>query len=160
MVDARLTIAAVWRSLERVKDPEIPVVSVVDLKIITSVEIQANTITVRITPTFTGCPALDMIAVSIHEQLLADGFDRVVVEKDLTAPWSTDLLDRSTMQKLKNFGVAPPTSPARVEIALPVLCPFCGSPHTMLENSFGPTLCRQIYYCNACRQSFEKFKSL
>jgi ring-1,2-phenylacetyl-CoA epoxidase subunit PaaD len=160
MVNSTLTISEVWKCLEIVKDPEIPVVSILDLKIVTSVEIQDGAVTVQITPTFTGCPALDMIAESIRERLHDAGFERVNVKKDLSAAWSTDMLDDPTRRKLNEFGIAPPESPGQLEIELPVFCPNCGSSETQLENSFGPTLCRQIYYCNSCRQSFEKFKSL
>ncbi len=160
MVEAKPTRVDVWRSLETVKDPEIPVVSIVDLKIVKSIEIIGNGVEVTITPTFTGCPALEMISDLIRQRLTADGFERVSVKKDLAATWSTDLLDDGTRRKLKDFGIAPPGKSTEVEIELPVFCPFCGSPHTQIENSFGPTLCRQIYYCNSCQQSFEKFKSL
>ncbi len=160
MVKGTPSAAEVWKSLEHVTDPEIPVLSIVDLKIVRSVEVQDAAVTVRITPTFTGCPAQDVIAESIRNQLQGDGFKHVVVKKDLAEQWSTDMLDETTRQKLKAFGVAPPTNTTQVELKLPVLCPFCGSSETKLENSFGPTLCKQIYYCDSCRQSFEKFKSL
>jgi ring-1,2-phenylacetyl-CoA epoxidase subunit PaaD len=159
MVESKATIAEVWKSLGKVMDPQIPVLSIVDLKIVRSVETQGSVVAVHITPTFTGCPALDMIAESIRERLREDGFEHVKVTKDMSARWSTELLDVSARQKLKEFGIAPPGA-IGVQIELPVLCPFCDSSNTKLENSFGPTLCRQLYYCNSCRQSFERFKSL
>lgn len=160
MVGLGLSQEDIWNALEEVKDPEIPILSIIDLKIVRSVEIRDDAVTVQITPTFVGCPALDMIAGAIQDVLIAKGIKTVNVRKDFALQWSTDMLDSEVREKLRLFGIAPPSPTGNVEIELPTVCPYCSSPRTQLENSFGATLCKQIYYCNSCLQSFEKFKSL
>ena len=150
----------VWKLLENVKDPEIPVLSVVDMRIVKSVDVHGEDVVVTITPTFVGCPALDVISGAIQDELLAKGFRIVTVRKDLTAPWSTDMLSEEAREKLRSFGIAAPSPAGKLEREGPTLCPYCKSPKTHEENSFGSTLCKQIYYCDSCQQSFEKFKSL
>lgn len=162
----------VWEELSNVKDPEIPVLSLVDMKIIRRVEVNDATVTVVITPTFAGCPALHMMKEEVRERLLGLGFKQVNVEISFAEPWSTELLDDAAREKLSAFGIAPP---ARLRssngqgdhqqllsesLQQPVLCPFCRSERTRLENFFGSTLCRQIFYCEQCNQSFERFKPL
>jgi ring-1,2-phenylacetyl-CoA epoxidase subunit PaaD len=150
----------VWKVLEEINDPEIPVLSIVDLKIVRAVEAQGTEVTVSITPTFIGCPALEMIAEMIKEKLFVHGFTAVHVKRNYGARWSTDLLDDTVRMKLERFGIAPPSRSGEVIIDLPTLCPYCQSASTQLENPFGATLCKQLYYCNSCRQAFEKFKAL
>jgi ring-1,2-phenylacetyl-CoA epoxidase subunit PaaD len=164
MISARTqTIEDVMMALSEVKDPEIPVLSLLEMKIIRDVQIEGNAVKVRITPTFSGCPALDHMKMEVREKLQTMGFDEITLEIDRATPWSTDLLDENVKEKLRVFGVAPP--PVRqttlaATLSLPVECPFCGASNTNLESSFGPTLCRQIFYCDNCRQSFERFKPL
>ena len=158
-----ITEEQVWDALREVMDPEIPVLSLVDLHVVRSVEVQENKVKVVITPTFSGCPALDHMKGEIHEKLTELGVEHIDVVVNRSLSWSTDLLDDSAKSKLRSFGVAPP--PTRQEnlsitLSLPVECPFCGSSHTNLESPFGPTLCKQIFYCDNCRQSFERFKPL
>lgn len=160
MVEAALSVEGVWKSLESVKDPEIPALSIVDLKVVRGVTVQGESATVDITPTFVGCPALEMIAELIRENLHSAGFRNVVVNKTYVAQWSTDLLDATARDKLEGFGIAPPTRSAEVSLELPTPCPYCRSSDTRLESAFGATLCKQLYYCNTCRQSFEKFRTL
>lgn len=150
----------VWKALGEICDPEIPVLSIVDLKIVHSLVVIGDEVTVDITPTFIGCPALDMIAELIQKRLFGIGFKTVHVKKNYTAHWSTDMLDQSVRTKLEGFGIAPPSHYGDVTIELPTACPFCKSTETQLENPFGATLCKQLYYCNSCLQSFEKFKAL
>jgi len=150
----------VWKLLGEIRDPELPALSVVELRIVSSVSITDRAVTIDITPTFVGCPALDTIAESIREKMLANGFDVVNVNRSYTAQWSSDFLDDTARTKLETFGIAPPSPVADVVVELPTLCPYCKSDQTQLESSFGATLCKQLYYCNSCRQSFEKFKSL
>ncbi len=150
----------IWKCLEEIEDPEVPALSIIDLKIVNSVEIRGEVVTVVITPTFVGCPALDMIAEAIQDKLLKVGFKTANVKKNFSVRWSTDMLDKTAREKLEVFGIAPPSHSGTVVIELPTLCPHCKSAHTQLENPFGATLCKQLYYCNSCRQSFEKFKTL
>lgn len=161
--EVELSEAEVWSLLESIKDPEIPVVSVVELGLIRSVDLSGSKIRIGFTPTFSGCPALEMMRQQIRSCLMEAGAAEVEVVL-LTSPrWSTDDLLPSARQKLKEFGIAPPpTAGGDLEIALQtvVRCPYCGSENTSLRNSFGPTLCRAIYTCNHCRQPFEQFKPL
>lgn len=153
----------VWQALSEISDPEIPVLSLVDMKIIHSVSVNENAVKVELTPTFSGCPALDLMQEEVHQRLLDDGFETVEVVVVRSAPWSSDALDDAVREKLRRFGIAPPDrkrGDLRETLSRPVACPFCGSQETHLESSFGPTLCRQIYYCDACSQSFERFKPL
>jgi ring-1,2-phenylacetyl-CoA epoxidase subunit PaaD len=149
--------------LREVKDPEIPMLSLLDLKIIHDVIVNEESVTVRIIPTFLGCPALEQMKRDIISKLQGSGVSDVKVEVMFSPAWSTDLLDDDAREKLRQFGIAPPPRKdknALLTLAIPVTCPHCGSQQTRLENSFGPTLCRQLYYCDSCRQMFERFKPL
>jgi ring-1,2-phenylacetyl-CoA epoxidase subunit PaaD len=164
MVESRgLTEGMVWDALKDVHDPEIPTLSIVELKIVRSVSVQGARIAVEITPTFSGCPALDLMKDQIIEKVVSLGAKDVAVNINRSLVWSTDLLDHETKLKLREHGIAPPPVLGKnlaVTLQLPVECPYCGSSETTLESSFGPTLCRQIFYCDKCRQSFERFKPL
>lgn len=160
MVESNHTAEAVWEYLNTIPDPEIPALSIVDLNIVRSVEVRGEDVDVGITPTFIGCPATDAIAESVRDILLLKGFKNVRVTKAYGAQWSTDFLSESSRDKMETFGIAPPTPVSTVSLEFPTICPYCKSPDTRLENPFGATLCKQLYYCNACLQSFEKFKSL
>jgi ring-1,2-phenylacetyl-CoA epoxidase subunit PaaD len=154
---------AVWRALEGVMDPEIPVVSVVDLGIVRAVDIRGEATTITITPTFTGCPALDVIREEIHEAVRAAGFVQVNVHVVNDPPWSTDWLSEQARQNLRSFGLSPPKKHGgNIDLVLedPAECPYCGSFDTELKNRFGSTLCRSIHICRSCRQPFESFKPL
>jgi ring-1,2-phenylacetyl-CoA epoxidase subunit PaaD len=153
----------VWQILEQVKDPEIPVVSVVEMGLIRGVATSGDTLIVSMTPTFAGCPALETMRVEIADRLKEFGFPEVEVRLVYSPPWTSDWITDSARQKLKTFGLSPPPRHAgRLELALAeqVQCPYCDSSDTDLKNDFGPTLCRAIYYCNHCRQPFERFKPL
>lgn len=154
-------LAAIWAALAEVPDPEIPVISVVDLGIIYDVALEGDRLRVEILPTFVGCPALDLIRSSIGERLREFG-STVEVVVTFAEPWTTDRISEEGRQKLELNGFAPPAVRAgefdgRVGEAR---CPFCGSLNTLLENSFGPTSCRAIHHCNDCNQPFEQFKSV
>ncbi|MGB2867070.1 MAG: 1,2-phenylacetyl-CoA epoxidase subunit PaaD [Bacteroidota bacterium] len=161
MVNNVHSIEEVWEALGEVSDPEIPVLSVLDMKIVRNVTLDGGTVSVEITPTFAGCPAMDQIQADIRAKLLEKGFTSVQVKKNLSGAWSSDMLDPVAREKLRTFGIAPP-APVHVDLssALAVLCPHCNSDRTHIESPFGPTLCRQIFYCDSCRQSFERFKTL
>ena len=153
--------ARVWLALEHVKDPEIPAVSVVEMGIIESVEINGMRASVTMIPTFSGCPALHEIREAIGSAVHGAGFEaEVIVSKK---PWSTDRLSESARQKMRAIGLAAPAihgGNVEWEWYSAVPCPFCSSVDTVMDNAFGPTLCRSIFYCNSCRQPFEKFKPL
>jgi ring-1,2-phenylacetyl-CoA epoxidase subunit PaaD len=158
-----LTEADIWRALETVKDPEIPVVSVVEMGIVRAVSLTEGAVTVKMTPTFSGCPALDVMRREIVECVRQLGVPDVRVETELYPPWSTDELSEETRARLKAFGLAPPPMQSGyipLTLHQPVACPYCDSKDTLLKNSFGSTLCRAIYYCQTCQQPFEQFKAL
>lgn len=158
-----VTEREVWEALEAVKDPEIPVVSVVEMGIIQRVAVDDEAVRVTMTPTFTGCPAIDLMRDSIRERLAELGVANAEVDVSLDPPWTSDRITASGRAKLKTIGLAPPAAHGgiiEVDLLAPVHCPFCGSPNTAMENPFGPTLCRALYYCHACQQPFEKFKAL
>jgi ring-1,2-phenylacetyl-CoA epoxidase subunit PaaD len=153
----------VWSVLETVHDPEIPVISVVELGVIQGVEVEADRVRVGLTPTFAGCPALHVMKREIQERLLASGADSVEVVVLLSPAWTTDRISPAGRDKLVAFGLAPaPIHAGRVEVVLlePATCPYCGSQDTQLKNGFGPTACRSIHFCNHCRQPFEAFKPI
>jgi ring-1,2-phenylacetyl-CoA epoxidase subunit PaaD len=150
---------AAWAAIAEVKDPEIPVISVVELGLIREVEINGRAVQVTMTTTFSGCPALYMMQAEIRSRLLEAGAEQVILQVSHNPPWSTEDIDPAARQKLREFGLAPPPRPTKNLARLdPATCPYCGSQNTQLKNSFGPTLCRMIYVCNACRQPFEQFK--
>lgn len=156
--------ARIRAALQTVTDPEIPVISVVELGIIQNVYFEGPVAVVEMCPTFAGCPALDVMRADIARAVEAAGFDEVRVRVVFYPPWTTDRITPAGREKLKSFGLAPPSActgsgVTEAQIA-DVACPFCGATDTALESIFGPTLCRSIHYCNACSQSFEQFKPL
>ena len=155
---------AVWEVLAEVPDPEIPAVSVVDMGMIREVEVDGGRVRVVVLPTFTGCPAIDVIKKDVATATEAvEGVESAEVETSFDPPWTTDRITNGGREKLREFGLAPPTGNGPVfvtEIGLPkvAICPFCGSKETVNENPFGPTPCRAVYYCQTCRNPFEQFK--
>jgi ring-1,2-phenylacetyl-CoA epoxidase subunit PaaD len=148
--------------LEDVKDPEIPVLSLVDLGVITKVAINQNKVFIEMTPTFVGCPALDMMKTEIAERLKKEGIDQIEIEVNFREPWSSDKISEKGKKALKEFGLAPPPDNNLFDLDFleHVACPRCGNTNTDLKNTFGPTLCRSIHYCNDCKEAFEQFKPL
>jgi ring-1,2-phenylacetyl-CoA epoxidase subunit PaaD len=146
---------SVWAALDAIPDPEIPVISLVDLGIIRSVDVSDDGVEVELTPTFLGCPALEAMVRAIEGTV--PGAHVVVVNDD---SWSTDKITAAGREKLREAGFAPP-APRLVQLQSRVhRCPYCGSTETKLENLFGPTPCRSIRYCTSCRQPFEQFKTI
>jgi ring-1,2-phenylacetyl-CoA epoxidase subunit PaaD len=150
--------------LEKVKDPEIPVLSLVDLGVITDVQITPdNQVIVSMTPTFSGCPAMEYMRKSVEETLAEAGITDFKVQMSFDKPWNTNKITTKGREALKNFGLAPPPA-YQVVPDLDILehtpCPYCNSTDTTLRTPFGPTLCRAMHYCNNCRQMFEQFKPL
>jgi ring-1,2-phenylacetyl-CoA epoxidase subunit PaaD len=153
----------IWAALGEVKDPEIPVVSLVEMGIVRGVALEGQTVVVTITPTFSGCPALHAMQGDIVTRLKEAGAADVRVEVTLAPAWTTDWISEEAREKLRSFGLAPPpVHGGDFEITLmeAVACPYCESENTSLRNPWGPTPCRTIYYCNSCRQAFEQFKPL
>jgi ring-1,2-phenylacetyl-CoA epoxidase subunit PaaD len=146
-----------------VKDPEIPVVSLVEMGIVREVEITDQNVTIKITPTFAGCPALEVMIADVEARVRQLGAADVSVQIVLSPPWSSDWISPEGRAKLKSFGLAPPPiHGGRPEVIFYDLaaCPYCDSKNTVVKNDFGPTLCRSIHYCQQCRQPFEQFKAL
>jgi ring-1,2-phenylacetyl-CoA epoxidase subunit PaaD len=157
------TPAAIWEALAELPDPEIPVVSLVEMGIIRDVAINNESVTVIMTPTFSGCPALQVMQTEIKARLRQMGIEQVMVKTVLTPPWSSDWISDDARAKLKAFGLAPPPRHGgNIEVVFyePTACPYCDSLNTAVKNNFGSTLCRAIYYCNDCQQPFEQFKPL
>ena len=159
-----LTVSDVYQALAHVMDPEIPVVSVVDMGLIRDVVVTPEGVTVTMTPTFSGCPALDVMRRDIEMAVRGLGVEQVSVRTVLHPPWSTEWISEAGREKLRRFGLAPPPrhagDPAAVAFFDLAECPRCGSTNTSLRNAFGPTLCRMIWYCNECQDAFEQFKPL
>ena len=163
----RVDERAVWDALAEVPDPEIPVVSVVDLGIVRSVELDGERLRVELLPTFVGCPALDVIRDAVAARLTGMAAE-VQVEMTFAEPWTSERITADGRRKLRESGFAPPgpqphgDRPLFATIATRprATCPWCGSRDTALENPFGPTLCRAIFWCNRCRQPFEQFKAI
>ncbi|MFL5912589.1 MAG: 1,2-phenylacetyl-CoA epoxidase subunit PaaD [Gaiellaceae bacterium] len=150
-----VTVEQVWAALEEIPDPEIPVVSLVDLGVIRSVDVSDGRVHVQFTPTFLGCPALEFMKRAIEEKVPEAEVE--VVQDD---SWSTDKITPAGREKLREAGFAPP-APRLVQLQSQVhRCPYCGSTETKLENLFGPTPCRSLRYCTSCRQPFEQFKTI
>ncbi len=146
--------------LQEVKDPEIPTISVLELGLIRSVSEFPDGLEVEMMPTFLGCPALDALRTQIREDLGILG--RILVRVVTEEPWTTSRISEEGRRKLAQAGLAPPpVGELELNVLQPrVSCPYCHSEDTRMENPFGPTLCRAIHYCNACRQPFEGFKAI
>jgi ring-1,2-phenylacetyl-CoA epoxidase subunit PaaD len=149
--------------LEEVKDPEIPVLSLVDLGIITEVQVENEKVTIEITPTFVGCPALEMMKSEIKEKLGHKGISNVEVLVSFRKSWSSDKISEKGRRALKTFGLAPPPlnqSFLDLEVIEHAVCPRCESTNTEIKNIFGSTLCRSIHFCCDCKETFEQFKPI
>ena len=156
-----ITEAEVVAALRDVYDPEIPTLSLVDLGIYRGAEITPIGVTIEITPTFVGCPAIDYMKDQIVEHC-ADLWPGTPVQVKVTLkrPWTSDQISEEGRRRLKSSGFAPPPKGNLIRLEPLVECPYCASRNTVLENAFGPTLCRAIYYCKSCRQPFEQFKAV
>jgi ring-1,2-phenylacetyl-CoA epoxidase subunit PaaD len=160
-----VTADQVWAALDELPDPEIPVVSLVELGVVREVRVDGAQVSVTLTPTFLGCPALDAMQRALEAKLAALGAEPVV-EIDRGDSWTTDSITPAGREKLRAAGFAPPvprqaSAPRLVQLQSDAFrCPYCGSAETRLENIFGPTPCRSIRYCASCRQPFEQFKTI
>lgn len=183
MIATTLDAATVWAWLADVADPEIPVISIVDLGIVRAVEVGAASdvslaVTVTLTPTYSGCPATHVIEAAVREALQARGVDDVRIVTRLSPAWTTDWLSEEGKRKLRGYGIAPPaqqvvdisglrgglaaavsrSSLRRAVTAPAIACPHCGSTHTELTSQFGSTPCKALYRCRACHEPFDYFK--
>jgi len=160
MVNNTIDTNAIWKILETVKDPEVPVLSVVDLGVIRAVSLEAKQVTVTITPTYTGCPAMDMISMHIKMALNAAGY-QTTIQTILSPAWTTDWITENGKQQLKAYGIAPPVGKSFDQAYLEdiiVPCPQCNSTNTVLVSQFGSTACKALYKCEACKEPFDYFK--
>jgi ring-1,2-phenylacetyl-CoA epoxidase subunit PaaD len=160
-----VTAEQVWNALAEIPDPEIPVISLVDLGVIRDVGVANGTVRVAFTPTFLGCPALEVMRDAMAERIRELGAEPEI-EVLTDDSWSTDRITPEGREKLRVSGFAPPapheaSAPTLVQLQSNVFrCPYCGSADTTLENIFGPTPCRSLRYCSSCRQPFEQFKTI
>jgi ring-1,2-phenylacetyl-CoA epoxidase subunit PaaD len=158
--DAELRQRA-WDAAASVTDPEIPVLTIADLGVLREVEVTGDRVEVAITPTYSGCPAMTMIALEIELALACAGFREAKVRTVLSPAWTTDWMSEAGRHKLKDYGIAPPlaSSSRRALFGLQqVACPQCGSENTELLSEFGSTSCKALWRCKACREPFDYFK--
>jgi ring-1,2-phenylacetyl-CoA epoxidase subunit PaaD len=150
--------------LNEINDPEIPVLSIVDLGIVRDINLNDEELEVIITPTYTGCPAMDMIAAAIKIEMATLGFKKVTVTHVISPAWTTDWMSEEGKQKLKEYGIAPPNPKQQVcndklfAEAEAVQCPHCNSYHTHRISEFGSTACKALYQCDDCKEPFDYFK--
>ncbi len=169
MIETRThTIDDIWSYLEEVIDPEIPVLNVVEMGIVRDVAWQGDECIVKITPTYSGCPAMNAIENEIRNKLNEKGIDPYRIITDFKESWTTDWMTDHAKDKLKEYGIAPPVGSADSDDFLTNLkgsqkivpCPYCDSLETILQSEFGSTACKSQYYCNGCEQPFEHFKCI
>jgi ring-1,2-phenylacetyl-CoA epoxidase subunit PaaD len=177
----------IWEILQEVKDPEVPVLSIIDLGIVRDVlltplsisdgvdnEVRPTTplsisdgegqgVRLTITPTYSGCPAMDVISIDIRLKLMEKGYSNIIIQQQLSPPWTTDWMSEEGKRKLKEYGIAPPNAKQQFckeemfnEEA--VQCPHCNSHHTQLISQFGSTACKSMYRCLDCKETFDYFK--
>jgi len=164
MTKDQINKETVYKYLERVNDPEVPVLNVIDLGIVRDVVLlDEDEVEVTITPTYSGCPAMDVITINIRMVLLAHGFKNIKIIQILSPAWTTDWMSEEGKQKLKDYGIAPPTPKQQVcneklfaEEA--IQCPHCNSWHTHRVSEFGSTACKALYVCDDCKEPFDYFK--
>lgn len=155
----------IWSILEKVADPEIPVLTVVDLGVVRAVGQDGDSVLVKITPTYSGCPAMNEIEENIREALAEAGYAQVEVETVLSPAWTTDWMTESGKQKLQDYGIAPPEGSSADKSVLfgaakKVTCPHCKSRNTTMVSQFGSTACKALYKCEDCKEPFDYFKCL
>lgn len=160
-----ITQARILELLDYVKDPEIPAINVLELGVVRKVDVEADgKAIVTITPTYTGCPAMDVMAADIKKELLEAGVPAVEVKMSLAPAWTTDWITDEGKRKLKEYGIAPPEKTTDIRALkgeTPVVpCPQCGSTHTVMLSAFGSTACKALWKCEECLEPFDQFKCL
>lgn len=157
---------AIWALLNEVMDPEVPVISIVELGIVRDVRVENEKVTVTITPTYSGCPAMNAIEQEIVQALKGRGIEEVEIRTVFSPAWTTDWIGAEAREKLRAYGIAPPSpvdrsAPIGIGRRRPTIrCPYCGSNETTLQSEFGATACKSIHVCRSCRQPFEEFKPI
>ncbi len=161
-----LTAERIRELLREVKDPEVPVLDIVEMGLVRDVVVEGEGVRVDITPTYSGCPAMEVIEAEVRAALAAHGISGATVRRVFAPAWTTEWMTDAAREKLRAYGIAPPP-PGPAEPVAPlgfgptvraVSCPFCGSPATVLESTFGSTACKSLHRCEACHQPFEHFK--
>jgi ring-1,2-phenylacetyl-CoA epoxidase subunit PaaD len=157
MVAAHPSVAEVWQWLGEIPDPELPALSIVDLGIVRDVQWadDQNELVVSITPTYSGCPAMEVIANDIRSSINEHGIQRLKLRTQLSPPWTTDWLSDQAKERLRAYGIAPPPL---ISITTSINCPHCGSDQTQLVSRFGSTACKALYKCLSCLEPFDAFK--
>jgi ring-1,2-phenylacetyl-CoA epoxidase subunit PaaD len=156
--------AKIFTILQAVNDPEVPVLSVIDLGIIRDIKDLGESVEITITPTYSGCPAMDVISMNIRLALISHGYKNVIIKQVLSPAWTTDWMTEEGKQKLKKYGIAPPNPKQQVcnqDLFAPdeaVQCPHCNSYHTHRISEFGSTACKALYQCDDCKEPFDYFK--
>jgi len=157
VIDETISTRKIWKILEQVTDPEVPVLTITDLGIVRDVKLNNDEVEVVITPTYTGCPAMDMIAMNIKLALIENGYSNIKITSVLAPAWTTDWMSDAGKRKLKEYGIAAPNK--KFEIAIDGKeCPLCNSTNTKLISEFGSTACKALYQCNDCKEPFDYFK--
>jgi len=157
-------LEAIWQILETVVDPEVPVLSILDLGIVREVKFNDDQVEIVITPTYTGCPAMDMISMNIKLALVEQGYKNIKVSSVLSPVWTTEWMSEAGKEKLRVYGIAPPNVKQQIcnnDLFAPhelVQCPHCNSFHTRRVSEFGSTACKSLYQCNDCKEPFDYFK--
>jgi ring-1,2-phenylacetyl-CoA epoxidase subunit PaaD len=150
-----------WDIVSKVPDPEVPVLTIADLGVLRSISVEDGLPIITITPTYSGCPAMDMIGMEIRLALLENGIRQFEIRTVLSPAWTTDWMSEAGKQKLEAFGIAPPVGKSFNQQLLEnttVPCPHCGSHHTQLISEFSSTACKAFYTCNDCQEPFDHFK--
>ena len=164
ILEKNTTTETVWKILETVTDPEVPVLTVLDLGIVRDIEMHPDKLIITITPTYTGCPAMDMIKMNIRMALLENGFTDIEIKTVLSPAWTTDWMTEQGKQKLKAYGIAAPNvkqqvcTPGLFQEEEAIQCPHCNSYNTEIISRFGSTACKALYKCNDCKEPFDYFK--
>jgi ring-1,2-phenylacetyl-CoA epoxidase subunit PaaD len=155
---SNISTKEIWKILETVTDPEVPVLTITDLGIVRDVKINGDEVEVVITPTYTGCPAMDMIAMNVKLALIENGYHKIKITSVLAPAWTTDWMSEEGKIKLKEYGIAPPHSRSDDPSDSVIECPQCNSTNTKLISEFGSTACKALYQCKDCKEPFDYFK--
>jgi ring-1,2-phenylacetyl-CoA epoxidase subunit PaaD len=161
------SINDIWKILERIPDPEIPVISVVELGIIRALRYEGPKLIITITPTYSGCPAMSAISIDINNHMHENDIKDFQIETVYQPAWTTDWMSKEAKEKLRVYGIAPPNEQIKHKLNVltgdhdeEVNCPHCGSNNTILTSQFGSTACKALYKCKECLEPFDYFKCI
>jgi ring-1,2-phenylacetyl-CoA epoxidase subunit PaaD len=155
----------IYSALHEIPDPEIPVISIVELGVIRDVSANGKTVEVKITPTYSGCPAMKQMEDDVKKKLAEKGFEKIIIKTVYTPAWTSDWLSMEARQKLQDYGIAPPEESTTDKSFLTnrpkqITCPRCKSKNTVMVSQFGSTACKALYKCNDCLEAFDYFKCI